>query len=154
MRHTLDKRGWRDGPWIYEPDSVFWVDEATYLPCLILRIPDVGHLCGYVGIPQSHPVFGKGCKDVPGRVHGGITYSDHKITSVSDEHDRYADYYWLGFDCGHLGDLCPGSRVDSDRGGSYRDIGYVRDEVGRLAEHLFGMLSPLQHLARAADDGI
>lgn len=54
---TIDKTGWGDGPWQSEPDKLQWQDEATGLPCLIVRGP-VGALCGYVGVPTEHPAHG------------------------------------------------------------------------------------------------
>jgi hypothetical protein len=55
--HTEDKSGWAEGPWQSEPDKMQWQDEATGLPCLLLRGP-MGALCGYVGIPPEHPAYG------------------------------------------------------------------------------------------------
>lgn len=56
-RH-LPRAGWLPGPWLTEPDRVEWVDEATRLPCLVLRREGLGHLCGYVGVPPDHPAHG------------------------------------------------------------------------------------------------
>lgn len=53
----VDKSGWGPGPWNDEPDKRQWQDEATGLPCLIVRGP-VGALCGYVGVPPDHPAYG------------------------------------------------------------------------------------------------
>jgi hypothetical protein len=89
---TIDKSTWGDGAWQAEPDKVQWVDEATGLDCLIVRGPS-GALCGYVGVPESHPLHGKdysGCTRDPRceenwcdhspesrlRVHGGLTFAD------------------------------------------------------------------------------
>lgn len=57
-----DKSSWGDGPWQSEPDKKQWRDEATGLPCLIVRGPS-GALCGYVGIAEGHPYFGKSYDD-------------------------------------------------------------------------------------------
>lgn len=46
------------GAWDAEPDKQQWVDEATGLDCLAVRNPS-GTWCGYVGVPTTHPVFGK-----------------------------------------------------------------------------------------------
>jgi hypothetical protein len=54
---TIDKTLWPRGEWDDEPDKMQWQDEATGLPCLIVRGP-VGALCGYVGVPEGHPCFG------------------------------------------------------------------------------------------------
>lgn len=47
-----------DMPWEREPDKKEWWSHG--LPCVILRMPSMGHLCGYVGVPQEHPWHGKG----------------------------------------------------------------------------------------------
>jgi hypothetical protein len=47
-----------DRPWEAEPDSLAIQDEATGYSIQITRGPG-GHLCGYVGIPSSHRLFGK-----------------------------------------------------------------------------------------------
>lgn len=88
---TVDKSGWADGPWMGEPDKMQWQDEATGLPCLIVR-NNGGALCGYVGVPSTHPWHGinySGCvlpdgcgedwcehrPDCHVDVHGGLTFS-------------------------------------------------------------------------------
>lgn len=48
---------WRRGPWDSEPDIVSWTDEVTGLECLIVRT-SLGSLCGYVGVPATHPWAG------------------------------------------------------------------------------------------------
>lgn len=56
---TVDKSKWPTrGKWDSEPDKMQWQDEATSLPCLIVRGP-AGALCGYVGVAEGHPMFGK-----------------------------------------------------------------------------------------------
>lgn len=55
----VDKSGWPPGPWMNEPDRKQWMDEETKLPCLIVRNGGAGNLCGYVGVPPSHPLYGK-----------------------------------------------------------------------------------------------
>lgn len=66
--HTYDKAGWGEGPWQSEPDKRQWQDEATGLPCLIVRGP-VGALCGYVGVPLEHPAYGLSCDGTPDKEH-------------------------------------------------------------------------------------
>lgn len=43
-----------EGEWQSEPDYQHWVDEETGLDCLIVRHPNSGHLCGYVGVMEGH----------------------------------------------------------------------------------------------------
>jgi hypothetical protein len=57
-RFRLPKAKWGPGPWQDEPDRVDF--EHAGLPCAIIRNLHVtGSLCGYVGVPDSHPWWGK-----------------------------------------------------------------------------------------------
>ena len=58
--------------WETEPDREEFVHAE--LPCLILRGP-MKALCGYVGVPPSHPVYQKSYNDINVEVHGGLTFS-------------------------------------------------------------------------------
>ena len=51
------RENWVDGPWRDEPDKVIWTDPETGLDCMILR-NRTGVLCGYVGVPSTHPWYG------------------------------------------------------------------------------------------------
>ncbi len=128
-----DKSKMGDGPWVSEPDKVQWVDETTGLDCLIHRAP-LGHLCGYVGVAEGHPLFGKDYGQCPQNppcgeysycghspdstldVHGGITYASF-CQETGDEANgichvpepgRPERVWWFGFDCAHSGDCSPG----------------------------------------------
>lgn len=138
---TQDKSDWGDGPWQSEPDKVQWQDTDTGLPCLIVR-NHAGSLCGYVGVSESHPEFGHHYWDVPADVHGGLTFSDSCDGGCEEESichipaEGEPDHvWWLGFDCAHSGDYSPLDRYFTD-GDVYRDIGYVEDQVRRLAQQL------------------
>src|SRR3972149_7685208 len=58
--------------WETEPDQEEFVHAE--LPCLILRGP-MKSLCGYVGVPPSHPMYQKKYSDIDVVVHGGPTFS-------------------------------------------------------------------------------
>ena len=58
----IDKSAWSPGPWKDEPDRIEWRDEATGLPCLIVR-NNGGALCGYVAVNPGHPLHGKKYSD-------------------------------------------------------------------------------------------
>ena len=156
----IDKSEWGEGAWQSEPDKVQWMDPATGLPCLILRHPQHGQLCGYVGVGPDHPMHGAGY-DLAGdiNVHGGLTFADHcsgderGICHVVDAGEP-DNVWWFGFDCGHAGDYSPGheARMREVLGRDYhpipmgpwgadvyRDIEYVRAEVTRLASQLAGV---------------
>jgi hypothetical protein len=99
---TVDKSEWGRGPWDDEPDKVQFTDEATGLPCLIVRNRG-GALCGYVGVPKAHPWHGvdySGCTraekcggpycghgpDVD--VHGGLTFADSCATPTEERYRK------------------------------------------------------------------
>jgi hypothetical protein len=128
-----------EGPWQTEPDRVNWKHKG--LDCLMVRNDNFLHWCGYVGIPKSHPFYGKDYNDVPVDVHGGLTYGktcDNFVCHIPEKGSD-DDIYWLGFDCAHYGDLAPGmsfafpSSMSDDQ---YRDLEYVKKEVENLAELL------------------
>lgn len=151
--HTIDKSGWGKGEWVKEPDKIQMVHQETGLDCLIVRNTSVGQLCGYVGVSNQHPLFGKHY-DHPHAdhiyVHGGLTFTapcnpDEAVSEGvchiplpghSDE------VWWLGFDCAHGEDLIPGVdhlfSPESRRlfQNVYRNVEYVKNEVERLAEQL------------------
>lgn len=72
---TFDKSEWPHGPWMSEPDKKQWQDEETGLPCLIVR-NHFGALCGYVGVSESHPLYGKDYDAPDVEVHGCLTFAD------------------------------------------------------------------------------
>ena len=120
------------GPWDSEPDEAHW--EAHGLSCRIYRCckETSGHLCGYVGVPKSHPFYDRfyaELDDVGLDVHGGITFSGEM---------RYGlGLWWFGFDCAHSNDRSPiqcGRWRDAV--GTYRDFRWVRRETERLAEQI------------------
>ena len=52
-------------------------------PCSIWKHDSLGTLCGYLGVPPSHPWYGKDQGDDLSRidVHGGITLATHEKSS-------------------------------------------------------------------------
>lgn len=146
-RNVVDRSGWPQGPWEGEPDKRQWQDEATGLPCLVKR-GLLGAWCGYVGVPRSHPLYGKHYSEIEldDQPHGGLTFSGR--CQEGDERDSIChivekgeddDVWWLGFDCAHLGpDLAPGMHryLNKDLGGHYWTIDEVKAETARLARTL------------------
>lgn len=148
-----EKAEWGPGPWSDEPDEVRWVDAETGFPCVILR-NRLGGLCGYVGVPSSHPFHGVNYGSCPtqcGRrrcghspesrleVHGGLTYSG----AYPESGHAMRELWWFGFDCTHPGDLAP-SMVEYGASSecTYRDRAYVEAEVKRLARQLTDVREP------------
>lgn len=68
-----------DGAWLGEADKVAFRDPATGYECIMMRATHGGHLCGFVGIPPQHPLYGyrEGAitDDLGIDVHGGLNYS-------------------------------------------------------------------------------
>lgn len=146
----VDKSTWGDGPWQTEPDRVDFVHAG--FACMALRHPEHGHWCGYVGVPREHPAYGKDAMDVEASFHGGLNYAAPCEGSICHvpQPGMPDDVWWLGGDFSHAFDLAPGSaaflrrvmpaemtaRRDSILCEVYRDLPYVRHEIGRLAEQL------------------
>jgi hypothetical protein len=151
----LPKARWGAGPWQSEPDRVEW--RYGDAPCLLVRGP-LGAWCGYVALYPGHPAYGKPYRDVEAAydVHGGLMYGHHcsgHVCHVARPGEPADHAYWLGFDCGHAGDITPGMAATmrelrreagwpeerplySERG-TYRDKAYAMAEVERLARQLY-----------------
>jgi len=69
----------KEGPWLGEADKIAWLDQASGYECIIMRASRGGHLCGYVGVPPEHPLYGFEHEAIPAdldvEVHGGLNYS-------------------------------------------------------------------------------
>lgn len=125
--HFIDKSTYPPGPWMDEPDKVVWIDPETNLDCMIRRNHH-GVWCGYVGVPENHPLYGidYNSSDIDDNlshyialgkieVHGRLTYSEfcqenEKETGICHKSDK--EVYWFGFDCGHAYDYMPGMGAD------------------------------------------
>jgi hypothetical protein len=110
-----------------------------------VRSPNLGNLCGYVGVGAGHPAYGVAYDELGLEAHGGLSYSDrcqegHPHEGVGVCHlpfaERSDDIWWLGFDCGHGQDWMPWSSVPMFSGGIYKTQDYVADEVTDLAAQL------------------
>lgn len=129
------------GPWVEEPDRLEW-KSAQGLPCLIVRNPRLGVLCGYVAVPPEHPMHGCGLAETHDlRVHGGVTYAEACQGDICHvpEPGEPDDVWWLGFDAGHAFDEQPLIAKVSPALRSlatYRDVAYMRAQCESLAEQL------------------
>lgn len=121
--------------WLDEPD---WGEfKHASLKCLILRHSELGHLCGYVGLPKGHPCYGKDYNHIPYddlsplEVHGGLTFSRE------GNGDKWSEgYWWVGFDCAHAFDIVPYMPFPVPVSGTYRNFQYVKCEIKGLADQL------------------
>jgi len=115
------------GVWDGEPDLLEF--ESYGFKCQVARHISQGHLCGYIKVGATHPWYGKDYDNVGADVHGGLTFARN-----------IPDHTTFGFDCAHLGDLIPAMPPLSDdetlfnRGDVYRDMGYVVNELIKLAK--------------------
>lgn len=107
--YKVDRTNWEPGPWDQEPDRVQW-QHAGYA-CLMTRHPHHGNWCGYVGVDEASPFFAKkwGGDDFPALDHE-VNYSDFCDGHICHvpEAGMTDRVWWLGFDCGHAFDYCPG----------------------------------------------
>lgn len=153
--YVVDRSSWPKGAWSDESeDRIEWRDEATGLPCLMVRVRSHGAWCGYVGVAPPHPWHGKGYDEVRRSdgdwvdVHGGLTYAaacDGLVCHVPAPGEP-ENLWWFGFDCVHSGDVAPGyispwrqlAQVfeSSSAGETYRTRDYVRAEVASLAAQI------------------
>lgn len=119
---------------ILEKEPFFRMYECNKFTCVIARHSSLFHYCGYVALPKGHKFYGKEGEEIDIEVHGGISYSDyglkHLIGSV------FFDYWWIGFDCGHFGDLLPNIHMPLLNGSEYRDFEFVKNEIQKMCDQL------------------
>lgn len=132
------------------PESLLAKGVHAGLEWEVTKNEHLGFRCGYVRIPPGHPWHGKDYSDEAlwaVDVHGGLTFAapDTHCGKGGDD-----DAWWLGFDCGHVGDAKDRALLDSEaiameiemeragvslRGhGVIRSTEYVASECQRLAE--------------------
>ena len=93
---------------------------------------DMGHKCGYVGVPVGRPFHGKHYDDVDVEVHGGLTWSD---AGGEEGYPVAGTEWWLGYDCAHAGDYVPRlGRIQGDD--VYRDLDFCIRECESLARQI------------------
>lgn len=141
MVSNTEKMKLLPGPWDNEPNKLTF--KAHGLKCFIQRQKNLGHLCGYVDLPNDHSAFGKHYDNIDVEVHGGLTYAQKTGFSLSPF--NWGGKWRVGFDCAHLGDFVPAWLLpemgisEFINSSTYRDIEYVKAECSRLAEQLSKM---------------
>lgn len=113
------------GEWNDEPDH--WKFRRDGFRCEIVR-GEIGALCGYVGIPRDKVISDEyeWFDDI--LMHGGVTFGPEWIEN----------YLWIGFDCAHASDICPGTvqyRI-LRAGATYKNAEYVMAEVQNIVRQL------------------
>ena len=105
----------------------------------VVTFNNMGHYCGYVGVNKYHPFFEVDYQDLwcGISVHGGLTYSGKEIggKDIAD-----GQYWFLGFDCAHAGDVCSEDGIDA-----FGDAVYVwtAELVMRECENLASQLKKI-----------
>ena len=112
----------------YNLDTPYWFIHKNYI-CNIKRTPSIKIWCGYVYIPQGHPCFDKFYENIDVDIHGGLTFDGHKELNG-------IDYYVVGFDCAHVGDIIPENLVHFEDA-TYKDYNFIKQETINLAEQLW-----------------
>ena len=143
---SVNRAGWPSGPWDNEPDKRQWPDAVTGMPCLIVRNECTGNLCGYVGVPPFHPLYGQQYDDANVIVHGGLSFAapcrpgseKHGVCHIPGP-GELDDVWWLGFDCAHYMDISPAMLMlgrECFNQGTYKDFAFVQAECEQLALQL------------------
>jgi hypothetical protein len=109
------------------------------------------NLTGYVGLPPGHKLF-KATVDQLDRkiqVHGGVTFAGRYSVKTLKQAGAHAwakalsKNWFVGFDCGQLGDLQPGLRQLQRLGHeTYRTIDYVTKELHELVHQIERLTVP------------
>jgi len=120
--------------WDTEPNELRF--EHNGLKCLVLRMEQLGHLCGYVGIKEYPVDFDEYSIDV----HGGVTYESTVENSFGVMKDYFEDCkHVIGFDAAHYMDISPKMETMLNKhlyGGTYKNMAYMKEETIKLAEQL------------------
>lgn len=107
-------------------------------------------LCGYVAIPEDHSLFNKNSELYELKVHGGITFNElgYNCAGLSNK-DNDKKLQWVGFDCGHFGDLIPGiGKVNEND--ELKDMRFVLNEI----QGLVGQLEKKEYQNKIEDDSL
>jgi hypothetical protein len=153
-----------------------WITSAG-LRAVVIMVEDMGHRCGYVGLPVEHPLFGVGYSDKSPALKANMERSTEKLSPIdvlcaaASEPDElnsplymfevhggitYAgkgdypvasDLWWYGYDCAHGGDV-PRPEVVKAK---YPGRGYWEQGVHRSLDYcLFECESLAAQLATVA----
>lgn len=121
--------------------------EYEGFPCVVLFMP-LGHRCGYVGVPKTHPAYGNNYDTLDIDCHGGLTYTERYLQNQDD-----IETWWIGFDCCHYNDASDKEAMqkyfpeiyeklkntnyyDCAEGCSVRSFEYVKNQCCMIVEQL------------------
>lgn len=121
---------------------------------MVLRHNDMGFLCGYVAVRPNQAYHGCHYDSVPARfieAHGGLTFAGtftrkriiERYPDLGTDFNRFIrkDDWWLGYDCGHAGDLSPlmGLRGLSFYDDTYRDMEYCENQCREMIDQIHNL---------------
>lgn len=122
-----------------------WITDEGYLAVVKLQTINGidSHYCGYIGVPNSHPIANDECPHCGHDketiysldVHGGVTFARFD--------DKYPvenkGLYWVGYDCQHSYDLT-WSQIESgspfDKNATFKDMKYCIAQCEKLSKQL------------------
>ena len=100
----------------------------------------MGWRCGYVGVPEGHPLYGKKYEEIENdfEMNGGLTYSNYNESY--DKEAGVTKYWYIGFDCAHSGDV-----LDRETKDKY-NIPYNSDELGYKPKRIWDKESVIREV--------
>jgi hypothetical protein len=127
-----------EGEWDGEFDKYQLITNELF-DALIIRT-GLGHLCGYVGLPENHAYYKVNYNKLQHiSVHGGLTFSDFSYETKVEPSVSHLilekSVWWLGFDCCHWCDSSPINYYNF-KDASYRNVDYVKNEIFSLSKQL------------------
>jgi hypothetical protein len=168
MHFMVPRALWADGPWDEEPDLIRWKQEPSGYDLLMWR-NHMGCWCGYVGLPEAHPLHGLNYSSQEFlerlETHHGLTFSDtfEGATDRLELPENLRKLWWLGFDCAHFGDVMPAMDAftrafrevtkERIRGGfgHYRETYKTVDDVRLMVEDLAQRCAFVATVARSVE---
>ena len=103
--------------------------------CLIKRHAQLGHLCGYIEIPDNHILYNMDYDEIEKMYdyelpsHDGLTFSGRLVGEEG---------YLIGFDCAHAWDYIPLDPLSSqlNLGETYRTMVYVETVLKEMVDFI------------------
>jgi hypothetical protein len=144
----FNKKDFPPGVWLKEPDLCSW--HYRGVPCLAIRDMSMGIWKGFVGLEETHPLYGKTINsilemprafDLFRCAYGGLS----KVGKLSNKYASYAkNYWWMGIETSRGNDLMPLlklDQIDPDMAKllsnqTYKDLHFIRRETNKLVIQL------------------
>jgi len=120
-----------------------WYEDGVR--CIVMR--NIG-FCGYVGIPENHPLAGFGYDDIPLDCHGGLTFCG-EIKGADG-------WYFYGWDYSHSGDYVNFYKeIDMPSFGDDRKwtFGEVKQEVRDVLWGFKRLIKLSERIAKGSQEG-